>query len=685
MEYPFKDLLPLDEVLEREGYYKDWTHLDPEVFYSLTQISEYIKTKGFGVDVRLLIAQLAEHFGLKTTQVVDLANLLQQKFDNLEGVTQSFTDDINSMVAQMEADKNAVIANVTVDSEVILARGGENTLGERLDKEHSEVTAQLAQMGLNVKSLGAVGDGVNDDTPFIQEAIDILSDLGGGTVFIPQGTFLLSSYGSDGIHLYAKSNVNIVGTGKNSVLKLPNNRNDSGPDPKVLRNTESAGLNDVIYKDFVVDMNGENNISANITSKANVVIGSLYGNNIEINNVTVKDNAGRQTFSFGNNERPHSIGEITIKNCHFINFGNGVAGNTLQTDHSCIYAQAEKATIVNNTFINPPIFTNSFRPTGTAIENHSSNSVIYGNYGTNLKNAFNIVATWADQTNSQYFSNSFDNIVRAAEVWVFEDSILGEVHIYDNVFKTQFPETPLDLFKNISGTIESFYFERNKIEYVGVKGSGFGAGGIHARNFGKLVIKDNELLKLPSQGINIINTSSSSVLEIERNTIIDSSNTTGTATNIKNAISIVSSSAKEVTIRENKIKNIEGNMLKGIFIDKSIDNLFIENNTIENIGTPIDITASPKFTILQITHKGGKKPENLRAGIGSFWTEVNTGIEHHKKRYGTFATGWLRNIYAVQPPSEGTFNIGDRVININPTNETPNDWIYTNAGQWVEK
>ena len=74
MEYPFKDLLPLDEVLEREGYYNDWTHLDPEVFYSLTQISEYIKTKGYGVDVRLLISQLAEHFGLRVTQITDAMN-----------------------------------------------------------------------------------------------------------------------------------------------------------------------------------------------------------------------------------------------------------------------------------------------------------------------------------------------------------------------------------------------------------------------------------------------------------------------------------------------------------------------------------------------------------------------------------------------------------------------------------
>ena len=152
MEYPFKDLLPLDEVLEREGYYKDWTHLDPEVFYSLTQISEYIKTKGYGVDVRLLIAQLAEHFGLKTTQVVDLGNLLQAEHTSLKQQVQQAVAQVNAdrnalatqfnqSVAQMEADKNAVIANATIDSEVILARGGKATLGQRLD----ETTAQLAQ------------------------------------------------------------------------------------------------------------------------------------------------------------------------------------------------------------------------------------------------------------------------------------------------------------------------------------------------------------------------------------------------------------------------------------------------------------------------------------------------------------------------------------------------------------
>ena len=118
MEYPFKDLQPLDEVLEREGYYKDWTHLDPEVFYSLTQISEYIKTKGYGVDVRLLIAQLAEHFSLKTSQINQIELF--------------FKDIMQELAEDKEFHSLPEIAG---------ARGGFNTLGERLN----ETTAQLAQ------------------------------------------------------------------------------------------------------------------------------------------------------------------------------------------------------------------------------------------------------------------------------------------------------------------------------------------------------------------------------------------------------------------------------------------------------------------------------------------------------------------------------------------------------------
>ena len=55
----------------------------------------------------------------------------------------------------------------------------------------------------NVKDYGAVGDGINLDSIGIQKAIDACADNGGGTVFIPAGTYVCGT-----IHL--KSHVHIL-------------------------------------------------------------------------------------------------------------------------------------------------------------------------------------------------------------------------------------------------------------------------------------------------------------------------------------------------------------------------------------------------------------------------------------------------------------------------------------------
>ena len=224
MEYPFKDLMPLDEVLEREGYYKDWTHLDPEVFYSLTQISNFIKTKGYGVDVRLLIAQLAEHFGLKTAQVVDLGNLLIAKHATLktqfeQAVSQvnaernALETQFNQSVAQMEADKDAVIANATVDSEVILARGGFGTLGERLNGVENQFSKTV---GVSIEDFPRI-ENETDDIPRFQRAVSSLVE--GDRLVIPDGEYLFEFRENSTIEnptrvVVDKDNIEIIGIGK---------------------------------------------------------------------------------------------------------------------------------------------------------------------------------------------------------------------------------------------------------------------------------------------------------------------------------------------------------------------------------------------------------------------------------------------------------------------------------------
>jgi polygalacturonase len=64
----------------------------------------------------------------------------------------------------------------------------------------------------NVKAFGAIGDGTNVDSPAINKAIDAAVAAGGGTVFVPAGTYLSGSiHLKSHIHLYLDSGAVILG------------------------------------------------------------------------------------------------------------------------------------------------------------------------------------------------------------------------------------------------------------------------------------------------------------------------------------------------------------------------------------------------------------------------------------------------------------------------------------------
>ena len=60
MEYPFKDLQPLDEATARTGYYRDWSHIDADTFHQISELVRFIREKGYGADTREAIAQALE-------------------------------------------------------------------------------------------------------------------------------------------------------------------------------------------------------------------------------------------------------------------------------------------------------------------------------------------------------------------------------------------------------------------------------------------------------------------------------------------------------------------------------------------------------------------------------------------------------------------------------------------------
>ncbi len=78
--------------------------------------------------------------------------------------------------------------------------------------------AQVANIGtetVSVKDFGAVGDGVTDDTEAIRGALDYINSIGGGTVFLPKGTYRRPDTSR---RLYVYSNTTIEGEGDLSVI-----------------------------------------------------------------------------------------------------------------------------------------------------------------------------------------------------------------------------------------------------------------------------------------------------------------------------------------------------------------------------------------------------------------------------------------------------------------------------------
>src|SRR5208282_6027287 len=64
----------------------------------------------------------------------------------------------------------------------------------------------------NVRSFGAAGDGANLDSPAINQTILAVAETGGGTVFVPAGTYLCGSIRlTNNIHLYLDAGAVLLG------------------------------------------------------------------------------------------------------------------------------------------------------------------------------------------------------------------------------------------------------------------------------------------------------------------------------------------------------------------------------------------------------------------------------------------------------------------------------------------
>ena len=145
------------------------------------------------------------------------------------------------------------------------------------------VAAKL-QESVSVKDFGAVGDGVTDDTTAIQNGIDYLNSINGGSLYFPIGTYVTSK-------LTVYSNIWLIGAGASSVIYLKSGSNSDliyGYNSDALWGTNTT--TGVVSKFGLLDITLDGNRSGNTTGTGSVV--AIYGQALVFNNVYIKNARG---------------------------------------------------------------------------------------------------------------------------------------------------------------------------------------------------------------------------------------------------------------------------------------------------------------------------------------------------------------------------------------------------------
>ncbi|CAN7492838.1 M10 family metallopeptidase C-terminal domain-containing protein [Pseudomonas sp. GL-B-26] len=174
-------------------------------------------------------------------------------------------------------------------------------------------------MIFNVQNFGAKGDGITDDTAAIQSAINAAAAAGGGQVYMPTGTYIVSGgeEPSDGC-LMLKSNVYLYGDGMGeTTVKVAD-----GSDTKItgiIRSAYGEETHDFGVSNLTIDGN-RNNTTGKIDGWFNGYIPGEagYDSNVTLDSVEIKDCSG---YGFDPHEQTVNM---VIKNS--VSHGNGLDG-----------------------------------------------------------------------------------------------------------------------------------------------------------------------------------------------------------------------------------------------------------------------------------------------------------------------------------------------------------------------
>ena len=197
MEYPFKDLMPLDEATARDGYYKDWTHIDADTFHQISELVKFIREKGYGVDTREAIAQALErvyHDALISGNANMEVSMARKNFVDLAARLDASDDDLRNFNVNW-INKNLGKLDQTFMSEEFLQQMAGNTPVNAVPADGSITSSKIADKSVTKEKVSSSLENLVSRGYYDDENMIFTDDLSGWT---PSNNFFTSHYHING-------------------------------------------------------------------------------------------------------------------------------------------------------------------------------------------------------------------------------------------------------------------------------------------------------------------------------------------------------------------------------------------------------------------------------------------------------------------------------------------------------
>jgi parallel beta-helix repeat protein len=270
-------------------------------------------------------------------------------------------------------------------------------------------------MIFNVQNFGAKGDGITDDTAAIQSAIDAAAAAGGGQVYMPTGTYIVSGgeEPSDGC-LMLKSSVYLYGDGMGATtVKVAD-----GSDTKitgVIRSAYGEETHDFGVSNLTIDGNRDHT-TGKIDGWFNGYIPGEagYDSNVTLDSVEIKDCSG---YGFDPHEQTVNM---VIKNS--VSHGNGLDGFVADF--------LSDSTFENNVAydndrhgFNVVTSTHDFTMTNNVAYNNGGNGIVVQRGSENIPSPSNITIT-----GGEVYGNGAEGVL----IKLSSEVTVSDVDIHDN-------------------------------------------------------------------------------------------------------------------------------------------------------------------------------------------------------------------------------------------------------------